>query len=89
VGSFAPNGFGLHDMQGNAWQRLEDCRHKNYTGAPGDGGAWVSGDCSRRVVRGGSWIDVPRNLRAAVRNGDAADDRSVTSGFRLGRTLTQ
>lgn len=27
--------------------------------APSDGSAWRSGDCSRRVFRGGSWISTP------------------------------
>ncbi len=27
----------------------------SYAGAPSDGSAWIAGDCTRRVVRGGSW----------------------------------
>ena len=55
VGSFAPNQFGLYDMVGNVWEWTEDCYHDSYNGAPADGSAWTGGDCSRRVVRGGSW----------------------------------
>ena len=54
VGSFAPNGFGLYDMVGNVWEWTEDCWNDNYEGAPADGSARTSGDCIRRVVRGGS-----------------------------------
>jgi formylglycine-generating enzyme required for sulfatase activity len=86
VGSFAANGFGLYDMQGNAWQWTEDCY--NYTAAPTDSSAWTSGDCSRRVVRGGSWYVVPPGLRAAIRVGLTTDDRDRALGFRVGRTLT-
>jgi len=89
VGSFSPNAFGLYDVQGNAWQWLEDCWNENYTNAPSDGSAWTSGDCSRRVVRGGSWYVYPGYLRAAFRLGDAADFRGSYSGFRLGRTRRQ
>ena len=55
VGSFAANAFGLYDMAGNVWEWVQDCYHDNYDGAPTDGSAWTSGDCSLRVVRGGSW----------------------------------
>jgi len=37
VGSFAPNQFGLYDMQGNVWGWVEDCLHTNYDAAPKDG----------------------------------------------------
>jgi formylglycine-generating enzyme required for sulfatase activity len=87
VGSFLPNKFGLYDMHGNAWQWLEDCWHDNYAGAPTDGSGWVSGDCSRRVVRAGSWGGIPRDLRSAKRGRDPAGERYGNIGFRLGRTL--
>ena len=56
VGAFAPNAFGLYDVHGNVWEWVEDCWHDSYRGAPSDGTAWTAGgDCSRRVLRGGSW----------------------------------
>jgi len=88
VGSFKPNAFGLYDMAGNVWQWVQDCYHNGYDGAPNDGSARTDGDCSRRVVRGGSWDFNPRNLRSADRGGVATDDRYVNLGFRVGRTLT-
>ena len=69
VGSFGPNGFGLHDVHGNVWEWTQDCWNESYRGAPVDGSAWERGDCGRRVVRGGSWDDVPGNLRSADRRG--------------------
>jgi hypothetical protein len=87
VGSFAPNGFGLYDVHGNAWQWLGDCWHQNYQGAPSDGSAWVFGACTYRVLRGGSWGYEPRHLRAAFRRRFTADSRNDSNGFRLGRTL--
>ena len=66
VGAFSANAWGLHDVHGNVWEWVEDCWNDSYTGAPADGSAWESGDCSERVLRGGSWFYVPRNLRAAV-----------------------
>src|SRR6266545_547878 len=84
VGSFKPNAFGLYDMAGNVWQWVQDCYHDDYNGAPTDGSAWIIGDCSRRVVRGGSWGNVPQYLRSASRDWFSADDRDFHVGFRLG-----
>ena len=77
VGQFRPNAFGLYDMAGNVWQRTDDCWNGNYKGAPEDGSAWTTGDCGRRVLRGGSWAVDPGDLRAAAR------DRYLWDGFRL------
>ncbi len=88
VGSFAPNAFGLYDVAGNVWQWVQDCYHDDYNGAPPDGSPWTTGDCSRRVVRGGSWDYPPQFLRSAGRNKSSPDDRYFGIGFRVGRTLT-
>ncbi len=88
VDSFSANPFGLYQMHGNVWQWVEDCSDYNYSGAPSDGSAWTAGDCSRRVLRGGSWDDVPEKLRAASRNWDSPDYRNYNVGLRVARTLT-
>ena len=87
AGSFAANAWGLHDMHGNVWEWVEDCWHENYARAPRDGSAWTSGgNCSRRVVRGGSWGYRPWSLRSALRLRLDAGDRHRDVGFRLART---
>ena len=53
VGSFPANAYGVHDMHGNVYEWVEDCWNDSYAGAPSDGGAWRSGDCSERVLRDG------------------------------------
>jgi formylglycine-generating enzyme required for sulfatase activity len=87
VGSFAPNGFGLYDMVGNVEEWMEDCYHESYIGAPTDGSAWIEGaDCSRRIVRAGSWFFAPAFLRSAKRYWFTTDYRLNYLGFRsLGR----
>jgi formylglycine-generating enzyme required for sulfatase activity len=87
VDSFQPNPWGLYQVHGNVYDWVEDCWHNNYAGAPTDGSAWVSGDCSRRVLRGGSWGNVPRDLRSAIRFRDISADRLASVGFRVGRAL--
>ncbi len=87
VGRYASNRFGLHDVHGNVLEWVEDCRNGSYAGAPDDGRAWVSGDCDYRVVRGGSWSDNPRDLRAANRDRSRAERRGLNIGFRVVRTL--
>ena len=87
VGSFEPNAFGLHDVHGNVYEWVEDCWNGSYEGAPADGSAWLSGDCGRRVVRGGVWDDFPDDLRVALRVSAAADSRDSYYGFRVARPL--
>jgi formylglycine-generating enzyme required for sulfatase activity len=88
VGRFKPNQFGLHDMLGNVWEWTEDCwaDREGYAGSPTDGSASSSGDCARRVLRGGSWGSQPRNVRSASRNGGSAGGGFTHYGFRVART---
>ena len=90
VGHFDGNAFGLHDVHGNVWEWVEDCWHENYERAPTDGSAWLErsgGDCSDRVLRGGSWFYIPRGLRSAYRLRLDSGVRDNDSGFRVARTL--
>jgi formylglycine-generating enzyme required for sulfatase activity len=87
VGSFQPNAFGLYDMAGDVWQWVQDCANINYAGVPTDGSASTGGDCGRRVIRGGSWLDKSEHLRLARRLGIPIDNHSIDTGFRVGRTL--
>ena len=88
VGSFPPNAFGLHDVHGNVREWVEDCWHDRYRGAPSDGDAWTrGGDCGKRVLRGGAWVDDPRSLRSAIRYSFTTGNRYFYAGFRVARTL--
>ena len=88
AGSFAANPWGLYDMHGNVREWVADCWHENYARAPRDGSAWTTGgNCSRRVVRGGSWVSLPGLLRSASRLRLDAEGRASHFGFRVARTL--
>jgi formylglycine-generating enzyme required for sulfatase activity len=72
-------------MHGNVWEWCED----------GDGPypADPTGACPlhkynemRRVLRGGSWFNVPGYLRSAQRFGFAPESRLYVVGFRVART---
>lgn len=91
VGSLGfPNRWGLYDVHGNVWEWVQDCWHENYDGAPNDGSAWGmagSGDCGQGVLRGGSWISKPSNLRSTNRNKSHPENRRHNIGFRLAQSL--
>ncbi len=88
VGSYKPNAFGLYDMIGNVWEWTEDCWNRSYAGAPSDGAAWTTGECSvGRVLRGGSWYFIPRYARLATRDWFVPSSRNINYGFRLARML--
>jgi len=93
VGSFLPNGFGLHDMAGNVSEWSEDRFHSDHSGAPGDGSA--RGDdflaaegvpIANGLYKGGSWaLDGKGRAdpRPAARNAVLRSQRGNFIGFRL------
>ena len=82
AGFFEANGFGLYDMLGNVWEWVRDCPASDEN-TPVDGSAWTEEPGAARVVRGGSWNNEPRRVRAAVRNRNAPHNRNNNLGFRL------
>ena len=72
VATKKPNAWGLYDMSGNVWEWVEDKYDNEHD--------W-------RVLRGGSWLNVARFGRAAIRVRGVPGWRFFSIGFRLARTL--
>lgn len=87
VGSIEPNAFGLYDVAGNVAEWTQDCWNDSYWGAPTDGSAWRSGDCSYRVRRGGAHSSPWTSLRSAFRDYSSPGHRDLYIGFRVVRTV--
>ncbi len=98
VGSFPPNGFGLHEVTGNTWEwtstlwteRLQDpvltCHCS--PGTDGNEGSAPRGGVARRVVKGGSYLCAPEyclRFRPAARSAQTEDSSTTHIGFRCAR----
>ena len=84
VGTSLPNAWGLYDMGGNVWEWCRDWYGTLAYGTDPVGSA--SG--SYRVRRGGSWYDNSGYCTSSNRDGNAPSSRSIISGFRLVRVLS-
>jgi formylglycine-generating enzyme required for sulfatase activity len=90
IKSYSPNGFELYDMHGNVWEWTQDCwGDDGYAGAPTNGKARIDGDCTKRVLRGGSWDGGMEYLRSSSRNRYSRSTRHYYIGFRLVQTDNQ
>jgi formylglycine-generating enzyme required for sulfatase activity len=84
VGSYRANAYGLYDMLGNVWEWTCSAYDEGYGGA--EQRCVSKNDASRRVNRGGSWNNKPRNVRSANRNRNTPDNRNNNLGFRLAQS---
>ena len=81
VGSFQPNGWGLYDTAGNVWEWTCSIYDNDYSGA--ESRCESNNHADSRVLRGGSWNDVPHWVRSACRLWGTPDVRTFNLGFRL------
>ena len=80
--------FGVFELRGGVWEWVGDCWHEDYVGAPSGGVVWSEGgDCSRRGLRGGSWLDEGYEGRPQNRAWGTVRLRQVNVGMRVARSL--
>ena len=83
VASYPKNAFGLYDMHGNAIEWCRDWYDATYYATAPDQDPPGPSSGSFRVLRGGSWLGAPVNVRCAGRVNDAPEFRYNSLGFRL------
>lgn len=87
VASFAPNGYGLYDVTGNAREFVADDWVQDLSAAANDGSPH-DGGVPFPVVRGGAWNYQPQNLRLDYRSAYYSSETATNMfGFRLVRVL--
>lgn len=77
------NPYGIKGTLGNLREWVQDCYENNYNDIPTDGRAVTAGDCSRRVMRGGSWNSSSNEIRVANRSRISISTRDRSYGFRV------
>ncbi len=83
VGSFPPNGYGLHDMIGNIAEWVEDGYDLGHYAVSAIESPVGPADAPYRVFRGGSWADTDERIASVhYRNFTRPDTRIHSIGFR-------
>lgn len=83
VGSFPPNGYGLYDVAGNAWEWCQDWFDFDYYKNSPTKNPKGPSTAIDRAIRGGSWCNDNTIIRCAFRGYILPDVPSHLRGLRL------
>jgi formylglycine-generating enzyme required for sulfatase activity len=83
VGQKKANGLGLYDMTGNVWEWIQDWFDEHYYKSSPEKNPTGPNSGEYRVIRGGSWGNIPKNIRASHRTRVVPQERSNSIGFRM------
>lgn len=84
---FKVNYFGVSGLLGNAFEWVSDCWNEENQDVSSGGTAHLASDCTRHVLRGGSWFSQPDYVRFGFQNRFDSNIRASTFGFRIARDL--
>jgi formylglycine-generating enzyme required for sulfatase activity len=86
TGTKAPNDLGIHDMNGNVWEWVQDAFTTPYSLEVTQNNPVIN-QGENRVLRGGSWNAKVNYVRCSIRNRTPPDRRHIGIGFRVLREL--
>jgi iron(II)-dependent oxidoreductase len=85
VGSYPPNGFGLHDMSGSVVEWVSDYYDGEYYNNSPEKNPAGPEDGKFKVIRGGGWHSGPYCNRVYFRNALRSNWRDIAVGFRCAK----
>lgn len=88
VGSFPPNGYGLYDIAGNAWEWCMDCYDSGYYARSAERNPKGPSSGEERVIRGGGCGSGDGSQSVAYRDHKKPVSQADDIGFRCVQDIT-